>query len=196
MPDFQTPLCELAYRYGSDKCPQIKHHYTLFYYALFKDRREQIKKVLEIGVGNMDDMRWTGRPYQIGASLFMWRDFFPNAQVFGADIRPECIFEDGRVKTFACDQSRPEELQWLLAQTGEDLDVVIDDGSHQPADQVLTCKVLMPMLRQDVIYAVEDVGHSEIAAQLSEYVCEFINPWRRKNRDDRILLVRKQNGKS
>lgn len=42
-----TELCELAYKYGTDKCPQIKHFYTPYYYKLFKDRRLSVKKVLE-----------------------------------------------------------------------------------------------------------------------------------------------------
>jgi hypothetical protein len=74
------PLSELAFKYLSDKCPQIKHSYTPFYYDLLKDKRNSIKKVLEIGIGSVEEStKW--RPYRAGSSLIMWRDFFPNAQI-------------------------------------------------------------------------------------------------------------------
>src|SRR3989304_3769693 len=84
-----TPLCKLALKYGTDKCPQLKHSYTPFYYQLLKDKRREIKKVLEMGIGFFPGMPekkvffdpGLKRTYHMGASLYMWRDFFPNAQV-------------------------------------------------------------------------------------------------------------------
>ena len=32
-----TELCDIAFKYGVDKCPQINHAFTPFYYNLFKD---------------------------------------------------------------------------------------------------------------------------------------------------------------
>jgi hypothetical protein len=37
-----------------------------------------------------------GKP---GASLYVWRDFFPNAYIFGADIDKEVLFNDKRITT-------------------------------------------------------------------------------------------------
>ena len=65
----ETPLCKLALKYRSDKCPKRgKHTYTPYYYDLLKNKKRSTKKVLEIGIGK-------------GASLKMWRDFFPNAKI-------------------------------------------------------------------------------------------------------------------
>lgn len=52
-----TELCEIAYKYGTDKCPAVKHSYTPFYYQLLKDKRQSVKKVLELGVGRLGTMR-------------------------------------------------------------------------------------------------------------------------------------------
>src|SRR5260221_5176203 len=105
---FQTPLCKLAYKYGTDKCPQLKHCYTPYYHQLFKGRQKTVKKVLELGIGYYKTIkeqeavydRKLKRYYQKGASLKMWRDFFPNAQIFGADIQPDTLFEEERIKTY------------------------------------------------------------------------------------------------
>ena len=190
---FATPLCELAFKYGSDKCPKIKHHYTPFYWEMFKlQQHHEVRKLLEIGVGDQDEMRWTGVPgYVTGASLRMWRDFFPNAQIYGADIKPELVFKEDRIETFQCDQSQEADLLRVIEQTGTDLDVVIDDGSHRREHQVFTCRTLMPLLPKNVIYIIEDVGHpGEVSAQLPEYNCQVFRPRHMATHDDRLLIVR------
>src|SRR5215212_8637538 len=97
-----TKLCKIAYKYGTDKCPQLRHTYTPFYYQLLKNKRHKIKKVLEIGIGRYKGIEKNEtiydpglkRHYHRGASLYMWRDFLPEAQIYGADIVPETIFKD------------------------------------------------------------------------------------------------------
>lgn len=180
MDDTETELCKLAFKYGTDKCPQIRHTYTPFYYELLKDRRESIKKVLELGVGHYKGMRsfvvtYDGglkRNYHKGASLYMWRDFFPNAQIYGADIKPETIFEDERIKTYLCDERKKEDLLKLVEATGSDIDLFIDDGSHTLGDQIFTSLTLLPLLKKDIIYIIEDVVYSEkLMEALHGYEC-------------------------
>jgi hypothetical protein len=172
---FETPLCELAYKHRADKCPQINHNYTPFYYELLKDKKQSIKKVLELGVGNFKCMNKYVDNYKVGASLFMWRDFFPNAQIYGADILPEVMFEDDRIQTFLCDETKEEDLKKLIDQTGPDIDLFIDDGSHNGWHQIFTCKTLMPLLKKDVMYIIEDVRSiRSVSRNLSEYNCKDV----------------------
>jgi hypothetical protein len=186
-----TTLCDLAYKYGSDKCPQIKHHYTGFYYELFKDRRDSVRKVVEIGVGCRENMNdYPG--YRTGASLYMWRDFFPNAMIYGADILPELVFKDGRIETFQCDQSVRSDLLNLIKKTGPDIDLFIDDGSHKPDDQVFACLTVMPMLDEGTTYVIEDVGKVGIIHSLDCYDCQRVSFKDRVSRDDRLIVVRKK----
>jgi len=187
----ETELCKLAYKYGSDRCPRIKHHYTPYYYELFKDRRNDIKKLLEIGVGFKEDMAHVPNHYVTGAGLYMWRDFFPNAQIYGIDVEPTCIFEVDRIKTFLRSQSRVHDLVKVIRETGTDIDIVIDDGSHLTSDQVFTCQTLMPMLQKDVIYIIEDLNESrEVIKRLGMFNAEVINFENRKTLDDRLVVVR------
>lgn len=138
------PLSALAVKYGSDKW-SAKHSYTAWYYEQFKDRRETVRKVVEIGVGE-------------GASLRMWAEFFPNAEIWGADNDLQRLFHDGRIKVVYCDQSSPDDLVQLARVIGSDVDLFIDDGSHKPYEQIETCEYLMTKLGKGVVYVIEDVA--------------------------------------
>lgn len=180
-------LTNLAFKYESDRCPQIKHPFTPFYYDLLKDKKESIKKVLEIGVGYRDMDSW--RSYCTGAGLFMWRDFFPNAQIYGADIDPRAVMSAERIKTFLCDQANKENLLSLIQQVGTDLDLIVDDGSHKTDDQISTCQTLMPIINKNVMYIIEDVKEPEIVAKALSMFKLQIPKFRRRFGDDNVIVV-------
>ena len=200
--EFGNQLDRLAYKYGSDKCPQLKHSYTPYYYELFKDRRESIKKVLEMGIGYYKTMkhveviydRGLKRHYHRGASLKMWRDFFPNAQVYGADIVPETMFEDDRIKTFLCDERKKEDLVKLIEKTGSDIDIFVDDGSHNHHHQIFLCQNMMPLLKKDVTYIIEDTMFTRrISRALKDYDCQVVGFSPKKFRNNKLVIVRNKN---
>lgn len=175
-------LSQLAFKYGTDKCPQIFHPYTPFYYDLFKDRKYTIKKVVEMGIGYWEMMKYTdeyvidkglnSRRYEKGASLKMWRDFFPNAQIYGGDKMKEVMFEDERIKTIVCDERKEKHLKYFIEQTGSDIDIFVDDASHSAAKQLFMCQNLMPLIQKDVIYIIEDIrpdGMDYLVEGLKDY---------------------------
>ncbi len=186
-----TLLCEIAYKYGTDKCPQIYHSYTPFYYELLKDKRESIKKVLELGIGYPGNMRHCPANYHLGASLYMWRDFFPDAQIYGADINPATLFEDDRIKTFLCDQRKGRHIAKLIEWSGSDIDLLIDDGSHLAGNQIRTCQRIMPQLKKEVIYIIEDAKRASYIIQfLQEYDCQIFKFPDIRQVDDNIIIVK------
>lgn len=202
-----TELCNIAYKYGTDKCPQLKHTYTPVYYEMFKDKRDSVKKVLEMGIGTYESMEFLDqiydknlhRHYKKGASLKMWRDFFPNAQIYGADYVKEAMFEDERIKTFVCDETKEEDIKRLIENTGSDIDIFIDDGSHVWEHQVYLAKTILPLLKKDVIYIIEDVGWPDhIIEELKDYDCsipriphrEYGTNRGNKIPKDRLILVK------
>jgi len=165
-----TELCLLGEKYGADKCPQLAHALTPYYYEMLKDRKYSVKKVLEMGVGNYRQIsKWKGA--QIGASLKMWRDFFPNAWVYGADWQPESIIEEERLSTYYANLDFEEDILKILEKTGLDLDLIIDDASHRPRQQLLLAKTILPRLTtKDWIYIIEDCdGNKDIQSKLPEY---------------------------
>lgn len=157
----RTELCKIAYQHGTDKCPQVRHPYTLAYFDMFAHQRDRIKKVVELGIGSRRHrhnlMRLFGVRSRLGASLYMWRDFFPNAEVIGADCHANCMFEDERIRTVLCDEMDPESLVRLADNVGPDVDLFIDDAIHDEETQIQTARILLPRFPKSV-YVIEDVG--------------------------------------
>src|ERR1017187_10149222 len=139
-----TPLCKLAIKYGTDKCG--KHQYTPVYYDLLKDKK--VERVLEIGVFG-------------GASLRMWAEFFPEAQIFGFDIDPSTFISEPRITCLLCDQANSNSMQIAARAAGGDFDLIVDDGSHIPEDQIRTAWTLLPYLTKGGVYVMEDIGAHE-----------------------------------
>ena len=150
----ETPLCRIAARYCCDKCPAIRHHYTPFYHQLLGNC--EIRRVLEVGVYG-------------GASLRTWRDYFPQAQVFGLDFNslyisdPYFAFNEERIHTYLCDALVKEQVDrvvgGLCGPGGLDggLDLIIDDAGHAPVEQLIMLDNLIPYLRPGGLYIIEDV---------------------------------------
>jgi hypothetical protein len=121
------------------------HDYLKHYWTHFRDIRYQVRNVCEIGV-------------QTEKSVKMWEEFFPNATIHGFDIDPACkSFESDRIKIFIGDQSDQNSLMEFVSSVGE-LDIVIDDGSHIPAHQIMIFNALFPILPHNGIYVIEDTG--------------------------------------
>lgn len=145
-----TPLCELARKYGTDKggehhiAGEICHFYTEVYWTILAERREQVRRVLEIGVNS-------------GASLRMWEEFFPNAEIIGLDIVPTTLFNSGRIRCLLADQGSSGSLRYAAALAGGTFDLIVDDGSHEPFHQLLSMVVLLPFLSPSGQYVVEDM---------------------------------------
>jgi hypothetical protein len=169
------PLTELAIKYKTDKWG--KHHYTPYYYELFKNKYKKVRKVVEVGAGE-------------GAGLRMFRDFFPHAWIYGAEIDPKRIFTEERIKVYLCNQSSKRDLEQLVKKTGPNIDLFIDDGSHLPKDQVFTCLTILPLLKKGAIYVVEDVADLSILQKISShYTTNTIECGKRY--DDRLIVIKK-----
>lgn len=150
-----TLLCELATKYGTDKCNW--HHYTQHYHEMFKDRRDKVKTVLEIGIGDSAMKNPSGEPYEPGASLRMWRDYFPNAIIFGLDNNMSVLVGEERIVSSYCDQGDTGQLWNIRTKMGKGFDLIVDDGSHVPEHQSNTARILVPILGPEGIYVIEDV---------------------------------------
>jgi hypothetical protein len=126
-------LDQLAIKYGSDKS-SLGHNYCPFYEQhLPKDP----KRILEIGVKG-------------GASIGMWLEYFPNAEIHGLDLFSEIARWEVRQNIIRINGIEiPEERMYLhkgdqrdwqiLEELRKyDFDIIIDDGSHNARDQMIT----------------------------------------------------------
>ncbi len=141
------PLSRRAIRYGTDKGGQ--QLYTPIYHRLFAPLREKQVRLLEIGVG------WPSMPVLGGASLCMWRDYFPYGRIVGLELQPKRLDLGPRVTIVQGSQADADSLRRLWQNHGP-FDIVIDDGSHRAGDVLLSFETLFPLMPEDGIYAVED----------------------------------------
>jgi hypothetical protein len=142
------PLTVLGNQYGTNKANY--HGYTRFYHNLFRDRRDQVKHFFEIGIDT-------------GSSLFMWRDYFPKATVYGIDIDvvPR-VKNQERLIWSVCDQSKQDQLETVVKSWGTPVfDVIIDDGGHVVSQQRVSIETLWKYLAPGGIYVIEDL-HTNI----------------------------------
>jgi len=188
--EFKTPLCEIAYKHKTDKCPQIRHDYTPTYYELLKDKRDKFKKILELGIGSYGTMKHV-EGYIIGASLKMWKEFFPKAQIYGVDNDISTLIHEDRISTFLLDTTNEADMKMLIRNIGSDIDLVIDDGPHYTGCQIATAKTLLPLLKKDVLYVIEDTKNPERIKRSLPYNCEIVSYPEKEKRDNYLVIVRK-----
>ena len=137
-------LCDLFRKHLPTK---QGHNYAPLYERHFSRVRLDARRVLEIGV-------------QAGTSLRLWKDFFPNAKIYGFDIDPRSRehIED-RIEIVVGDQTDPADLNALP----DGFDVIIDDGLHTAASQLATFRSLYrTKLGKRGIYVVEDIGEDGV----------------------------------
>lgn len=162
-------LYEIADRYSCDKGlrgPSQKwsaNNYVDVYQAYLGHRRFEPLKLMEIGLGVRGE-NWSaeishGGNSEGGASMRMWYDFLPNSQIVGLDINPATHLDNDRITTRLLDQSNREQLAGLVSEYGpESLDVIIDDGSHIADHQQISLEELMPLLKPNGLYFIEDLN--------------------------------------
>jgi cephalosporin hydroxylase len=144
-------LPRLATHFGTDKWGA--HRYAQHYQTHLQHLRTKPVAILEIGIGGYS------RAGQGGASLRMWKHFFPAGRIVGLDLRDKSFVEEDRIRSYRGDQTDADLLRRIVAESGP-FDVIIDDGSHQPAHIIASFGVLFPLLKDDGIYVVEDTQTS------------------------------------
>jgi hypothetical protein len=198
-----TPLCEIMGRNQCDKghkdIMKSHHNYTTFYYSIFKDIRNEKLRIFELGIGVLGE---TERP---GASLYGWTEFFPNAQIFGADIRKDVLFNTDQIRTYYCDQTNKTIIQslWETPELQEEFDIIIDDGLHRFYANVCFFENSIHKLKSNGYYIIEDILKYEqhlFLDKIKEWEnlytdCTFtliVLPSERNKIDNTLLVIHKK----
>lgn len=137
-------LTRLADKYGSDKGSSF-HAFTGIYEGYLDPIRRDVRRVLEVGVWH-------------GASLRMWRDYFPEAHVYGIDIEAKELGEE-RITTLVADQADRDHL-WAATRAGGGCDLIVDDGGHTMEQQQVSLAALFPCVLPGGYYILEDLHTS------------------------------------
>lgn len=143
------------------------HYFPIYEHHLAKFVGRPVR-MLEIGVGH-------------GGSLQMWKAYFgPTAELIGLDIDPQCEeYDEEQIQIWQGDQSKLTDSAKLdnIMHEFNNLDIVIDDGSHKASDQSHSLRLLWPRLKSGGIYIIEDChqGYPPIWQQSDMLVYPY--PW-------------------
>jgi hypothetical protein len=143
-------ILENEIEYTANKWP----HYLPIYekhFAPYRSRASPENKItlLEIGVSQ-------------GGSLDMWSKYFgpDNCLIFGFDISLDCVRPTAsNIQVFIGDQSNVTDLE-ELKKSLPPLDIIIDDGGHTMAQQVISFSYLFDHLKPGGTYLCEDTHTS------------------------------------
>ena len=127
----------------------VKHStYFEAYDQFFSKYRNQNITFVEIGVLG-------------GGSLFMWRDYFgPSARIIGVDLNPNAKkWEAEGFEIYIGSQSDTEFWEEFIENVGL-IDVVLDDGGHTYAQQIITTEALLKSMKNGGIIVIEDTHTS------------------------------------
>jgi hypothetical protein len=156
-----NPLVSLCNQAGTDKGTERRsgngypHCYAIRYHDLFSPLRDERFALLEIGLD--DASKASGRP-RAAPSLEVWRDYFPEATLYGYDINDFAGLERDGTVIFRGDQGSRQDLERFLAQHDRPtFRIVIDDGSHASSHQQASLAALFHQVEPGGMYIIEDL---------------------------------------
>lgn len=173
----ELTLNQICSLYATDK--NILHCYVdKVYEGLFKGIRHSARNVMEIGLEN-------------GASVLMWREYFPNAIITGLNDKP-CpqVEKRERVRLVVGDAYKYETAD--LVPSG--FDVIIDDGPHTLESMTFVIQEYLPKLSRGGVLVIEDIQDFNwtniLRRKVPEgYATETYDLRMVRNRYDDILMV-------
>ena len=121
------------------------HNYLRKYESFLERFRSRPLRLLELGIFK-------------GASLQMWQEYFPQAEIFGVDIEEHCSqYADERIHILQEDLSNTDAVSRLKDIRPQ---IIIDDASHMTSHQILALFTLFDVLPSGGIYILEDLETS------------------------------------
>jgi len=166
-------LNKLNEKFQSDKGG--KHCYLEEYYQnKFDPIRETTKKVLEIGV------------YE-GASIRLWKEYFYKADIYALEKlhkRAGMFKNEERIHLVIGDSISEKSYKQLP----NDIDIIIDDGSHTPEDQFATFQQAFTKLSKGGLYIIEDVRDIKRLSILFKGINFKIYDFRDKAENDTVIF--------
>lgn len=153
--------------YGTFLLPYVTHKPTL--------------KFLEIGLGcNMG--------YGPGASIKIWKDLMPQAELWEAEYVKECVEKAQKagqlegIHTLVGDQADNTVLDGWIETSGGNFDVVVDDGGHHNCQISNSFDKLWPQVLPGGLYFIEDMHVGRVGKYIGEecgsvIMSEKLNEW-------------------
>lgn len=149
-------LHDIGLKHGTDKA--TFHGFCDFYEKHLPDR-DFSGRLLEIGVMG-------------GASLRMWAEYYPHAEIVGIDINNVCHLDLPCGVSVVVGDATNHHVTKLLGE----FDIIVDDGSHLTSDQQMSFLWLFyNQLSETGIYILEDL-HTSLPGYPGYYVDSHVLP--------------------
>jgi len=149
-------LDDLFIFFNSDKGTKVNfggeivkgHNYSHLYERYFsKYKFKKEIKILEIGS-------------LLGASAASFLKYFEDPEIYCLDVNPFQIqYTSKRINKLYINTRYRKTLNQVSSYLDFQFDIIIDDGSHNKKDQILTLNYFLPKLKSKGIYVIEDTCH-------------------------------------
>lgn len=154
------PFAEILKKNKSDKS-NPNNYYFLYSYIIKKlGGKNSTLNTLEIGIGTnnpvlVSSMGVNGRP---GASLYAFKEYLQNSNIYGADVDKDILFEEDRIKTCYVDQLDSNSFDEIKNKFGPiKFDLIIDDGLHSIGANFNTLLYALKNLNNKGWIVIEDI---------------------------------------
>ena len=162
-----TPLCQLATKFMTDKSPYNimthRHPYTMVY-DMFLRPYQMMGAGLRLGeVGILN-----------GASIRMWREYFPEASLSAFDIDKKALEKVSVIRgvsAYHVDAGESDGLRDSLAEATEDgkkFTVLLEDASHRLDHQLVFLREAIDFVAPGGLLIIEDIFREIPAARFQE----------------------------
>ena len=183
-----TRICMAMDEHGSNKNHRRHVIYTPFYNDLFEGMNPS--GVLEFGIGSQNPsipFSMTGQLCQPGGSLRAWRQIFPDAQVFGADIDRACLLDEDKIKSYYIDALNIATIteMWDSLKNdfpNQEIQIIIDDACHRLEANLNLLNASIKHLAINGFYIIEDITRN------NESYINGIKDWLKSHQYDSVLL--------
>ena len=185
-------LDELFYHYGSDKADFFKekgnkgHGYSKFY----KQKLERLKKkkinILEIGS-------------YAGASAAAFVKYLPESNIFCFDINISNFkYKSDKIHVFGLDINNQNKIIKTMNKIAvqhkiKEFDIIIDDGSHNLSDILISLKFFFKYLKNKGLYVIEDFKHPNYYSYNNNinhiFLDEFFKNLKKKNTFNSLIFT-------
>jgi len=190
----KTELCNIMKNHGSDKGADW-HNYTQIYSVLFNSLQNEVRQLFELGIGSVNPAiaSHMKQIYSPGGSLRGWREFFPTAQIYAADIDKDILQPEERITKFYVDQTDAGVVKEMWNQVGKNnFDIIIDDGLHTYKANKTFFENSYTQLSDTGIFIIEDIPNNE----LNHFRTELATIARELGFDTRLLQLKHNSNKT
>ena len=148
-------LDHLFHHYGSDKSNIFKlnqksgHGYSIFYEKKLEKFKDKNLNILEIGS-------------YAGASAAAFTKYLPNSRVYCFDINISNFkYKSENIEVYGIDINNKKKIEKILKkifleQKINHFDIIIDDGSHNLSDILISFKYFFKYLKKKGLFVIED----------------------------------------